>query len=479
MKSQILIQIIIFSVLLLNSCTTVGPDYEKAPELEANEAWSYPVEQSEKAQAELATWWEKFNDPKLNSLIKESQTNNLDLQVALSRIELAQAQYGIVSSQNLPTLNAVGTARRTQTPNSVAGLPAGTSTLEAIGSTLNWELDLFGRIKRESEAAQANVDVYVENYRAILVVLNAQIARTYIEIRTLQNRLDLALKNVNNQRETLEVVKARFTADLTSELDVNQAQQNLAASESRLPLLRSYLAQAKNHLAVLLGKRPGSLNSDLKELEAIPQSSEALAIGIPRDIIRQRPDIRQAERQLAAQTALVGVAEADLYPRLSLNGAFGFAQSGDGGLLRASSQFWSFGPSLTWNIFDAGRIRNRIKSENLRVDQARLHYEKTVLSAFEDVEAMLINYSEELNRLKHLNQSVESAQKTVTIAKNQYQNGLTNFQTVLDAERVLFAEEDRFTESQGNSMRYLVGIYRAMGGGWKNTVKKSSADHKE
>ena len=468
----------LLSLFLLSACTTVGPNYEKAPVVEANESWSYPVKESKQTKAQLATWWEQFNDPTLNSLIQRSQLDSLDLQIALSRIEVAEAQYGIVSSQNLPTINAVGTVRRSQTPNSVAGLPNQSSTLEAIGSTLTWEADLFGRIRREIEAAEANVDAYVENYRGILVVLNAEIARTYIEVRALQKRLDLAQKNVSNQRETVSVVEARFAADLTSELDVNQAKQNLASSEANIPVLRAYLARAKNRLAVLLGQRPGSLNEELNDIQNIPTSSQALSLGIPRDIIRQRPDIRQAERQLAAQTALVGVAEADLYPRLSISGVFGFAQSGNNDLLRASSQFWSFGPSLTWNVFDGKRTRNRIKSENLRVDQARLQYEKTVLAAFEDVEAMLINYSEEQIRLKHLQSSVQSAKNTVFIAKSQYQSGLTNFQSVLDAERVLFAEEDRLTESEGNSMRYLVGIYRAMGGGWENT-EETLADHKE
>lgn len=312
----------------------------------------------------------------------------------------------------------------------------------------------------------------------MLVVLNAEVASTYTTLRTLQKRLALANQNVANQRQTLKVVKARYRAELTSELDVNQAEQNLAGSESAIPLLNAALAQSMNRLATLLGQQPGTLNAELAAPQPIPSVPGSLALAIPRDVLRQRPDLRRAERQLAAQTANIGVATADLYPRLSLTGAFGFATASSN-LLDSSAQFWQFGPNLTWNVFDAGRTRSRIKIEDAKAEQARAAYEKTVLGAFEDVEAGLINYREERKRLGHLHNSVNSAKKTVRIAKSQYKNGLTNFQTVLDAERVLFAQEDRLADSEGALVRYVIGIYRAMGGGWDATQAITDSDEEK
>lgn len=454
------------SALLLASCAAVGPDYQ-APEVNVPEAWNHQLGQNPNSPKDLSRWWENFNDPELSSLIERASTGSFDLQIALTRIDEAEAQYGVAASQYYPTVDAIAVTRRSRIGSNVTGLlPSRTDNFEAIGSSLNWELDLFGRIRRQTEAAEANVAASVENYRDVLVVLNAEVARTYTEVRTLQKRLDLANKNVANQRKTLKIVQARYRSELTSELDVNQAEQNLASSESTIPLISSALARSINRLAVLLGQQPGTLNKELAEVKTIPSTLADITLMIPRDIVRQRPDIRRAERQLAAQSANIGVATADLYPRLSLTGLLAFSAS-SGSLLSNDSKLWSFGPNLSWNVFGGGRTRSRIEIANAQAERARAAYEKTVLGAFEDVEAGLINYSEERKRLSYLEKSVASAKKTVKIARSQYKNGLTNFQTVLDAERVLFAEEDRFADSEGALVRYLIGIYRAMGGGWE------------
>lgn len=460
-------------IMFLAGCAAVGPDYQGPPEVDVPEAWNHQTVQTSQIQEDLSQWWTKLNDPMLTSLIERANQSSLDLRIALARIDEAEAQYGVATSQFYPTVNALGSLTRERPSEDLIGFPTRTENFQSIGGSLGWEIDLFGRIRRQTEAAEANVEASVENYRDVLVILNAEIARTYISTRTLQKRLALANQNVANQRETLQVVIARYNAELTSELDVTQAEQNLASSESAIPLLKAALAQSINRLAVLLGQAPGTLNRELAQPQPIPPISNHIVLAIPRDILRQRPDIRRAERQLAAQTANIGVATADLYPRLSLTGAFGFATS-SGSLLSSSANFWSFGPNLVWNVFDAGRNQNLVNIEDAQAEQARAAYEKTVLGAFEDVEAGLINFNEEYDRFNFLNVSVNSAKKTVKIAKSQYENGLSNFQAVLDAERVLFAQEDLLADSEGALVRYLIGIYRAMGGGWNTAYSPES-----
>lgn len=460
---------------ILGGCAAVGPDYQGPPSVELPPTWHQKVNQSTDLSMDLSPWWKHFNDPMLSVLIDQAGEDNLDLRMALSRIRAAQSQYGIAASANLPTINAAGSAsRQKDSKNQLPGFPARIADYESVTSSMRWEIDLFGRIERQNEAAQAAVEASVEQYRDVLVMLNARIAGTYIEVRTLQQRLALAHKNVANQQETVRLVKARFKAELTSELDVHRAKQNLASSQSAIPLLNAGLSRAINRLAVLLAQPPGKLNIQLQQPQPIPKFSNHLVVQVPADVMRQRPDIRIAERQLAAQTAQIGVAEADLYPRLSLSGLFGFSTS-TGSLASSRSNLWSFGPDLSWQLFDGGRVRNRIALENAKAEQARASYEKTVLLALEEVEAGLIDYHQEVERQVFLNQSVTQAQKSVSIARVQFKSGLSNFQTVLDAERVLFAEEDKLAASQGALANHLVGIYRAMGGGW-DSVKNLTGE---
>lgn len=460
----------------LTGCATIGPDYKGPPEIDIPEAWNHQIQSNNNTKSNVDFWWTRLQDETLNNLLSRADSSNLDIKIALSRIEQAKHQYGVVLSQNYPNVDAVGVARRSQNSENFIPLPRNQS-FGVIGASLGWELDVFGRVRRQKESSKAYIESTVEQYRDIKVSLFAEIANTYINIRTLQKRLQLANKNVANQEKSLQIVKARYEAELTSELDVNQAKQNLAHSQSIIPILNGTLSKSINYLAVLLGEHPGALNKELEDVKVLPKLPTDITISIPRDVIRQRPDIRLVERQLAAQTAQIGVTKANLYPRLSLSGLFGLAAS-SGNIFSAASNSWSFGPNLSWNIFSANRNKNLVNIEQTKTNQARLAYEKTVLSAFLDVETSLINFEEEKKRLDYLKTSVIAAQKTVDIAKSQYINGLTNFQTVLDAERILFAEEDRLSESQGASIKYFVGIYRAMGGGWQNksTNKKSNTN---
>lgn len=469
--------LLLASVAVLAGCTTVGPDYAGPPEMALNDAaWTQQSgEGLQPGYQDISRWWTVLDDPVLNALIEQAAAGTPNLRAALSRIDQAGAVYGIAASERYPAIDAAGSASRSESSEAETGLPSQTENFSNIGTALSWELDLFGRIRRQTEAAEAEVEASVEDYRAVLVVLNAEIARTYVEARTLQKRLNLIARNIEIQKKTLELVESRYKAELVSEVDVLQARQNLASSQSAQPLLRAALGRALNRLAVLIGKQPGALHPQLMIQEPIPRVPGEIVVAIPRDVMRQRPDIRRAERRLAAQTARIGVAEADLYPRLNLAGVFAFATGlGGGGLLASEAQKWAFGSNLTWNVLDGGRTRNRIGLEDARAEEARANYEQTVLGAFEDVENSLINFEEESKRLVYLRQSVEAAQKTVEKAEIQYKADLTSFQTVLDAQRVLLAGEDNLANSEGALVGYLVSIYRAMGGGWENAPQSGT-----
>jgi NodT family efflux transporter outer membrane factor (OMF) lipoprotein len=286
-----------------------------------------------------------------------------------------------------------------------------------------------------------------------------------VELRTLQERIKVTAFNVETQRGTLGITKARFKAELTSELDVRQAELNLARTESRIPALRQLAAQAIHRLGVLIGTFPGELYAELTPQRPIPKPPPEILMGVPADAMRQRPDIRAAERKLAAQTERIGIATADLYPTLFLLGDFGYLGIRND-LFDGSRKTYSFGPTLSWNIFDGGRVRNRIKAEDARTEQVLARYENTILKALEDVENAAVAYTEELQRRDMLYRSVVAAEKSVKLVSVQYKTGLTDFQNVLDMERSLAEQADRYVESVGLVTQDLILIYRALGGGW-------------
>jgi NodT family efflux transporter outer membrane factor (OMF) lipoprotein len=329
----------------------------------------------------------------------------------------------------------------------------------------SWEVDLWGRIRRSVESAEAGVQASVEDYRDVLVLLYRDVASSYIEVRTFQARIDAAKSNVDAQRDTLRLVQARNEAELVGMLDVRQAELNLATTESAIPSLRASLDAAINRLGVLVGQLPSSLYPMLSIVEPIPLPDAEIAVGVPAELLRQRPDIRRAERELAGQTAAIGVATAELYPQFTLSGTFGYLATSD--LFDWSNRTWGFGPAFRWNLFDGGRIRSRIKVEDARAQQALARYEQTVLSAYEEVETSLSFYVEELNRREALDRSVVAAKESVALVNELYKSGLTDFQNVLDTERAQFEQEDQLAESRGLVAQNLIGVYTALGGGWK------------
>ena len=448
----------------------VGPDYVK-PDVPVPDQWHEELAHGlQNEQSNLHQWWLNFDDPTLTQLIQQAREGNLSLKIAIARVEEARALRGVAKGEWYPDVDAQGTAQRTRTSeDTTPALPPGYDRDEnfySAGLDSSWEIDFWGRIRRTVESADASLQASVENYRDVLIILYAEVAGNYVEVRAVQRRIELALQNSEAQKQTLKLTQDRNAAGLVPRLDVSQAELNLARTESTIPVLQTFLIQSLNRLSVLLGDHPGSLQETLNPNTGIPAPHSNILVGIPSDIMRQRPDIRFAERTLAAQTARIGVATAELYPRFSLLGTFAFEAINGENLFDADSLTYGFGPAFRWNIFDGGRIRNNIRAEDARTEQALIQYEQVVLFALEDVENSMVAYTQEQDRLISLRRAVNAAQESADLVKELYTSGLTDFQNVLDMERSLFLEQDQLAESEGILAQNLIRIYKSLGGGW-------------
>jgi len=453
---------------VLAAACTLGPDY-KQPELDVPDIWqSRAVQGIDKGQASIQTWWEILGDPVLTDLLGRAEAANLNLEIAVARIRESRASYRISKSDWWPEVNVEGNAGVQEiSENSLPFLGGETVENYRLGVGMSWELDIFGRIRRSVESANASFEATIEDYRDVLVVLLADVGFNYVDAITFQYRVALATENVEMQRDSLQLTKDRFDAGLTSALDVAQAESNLANTESFIPRLEALHNAALNRIAVLLGANPGSVHDELFASTRIPRPPLEIAVGIPADVVRQRPDIRRAERELAANTALIGAAMADLYPRFSLTGFLGLDSGDIGDLLDGDSVAWSVGLPFVGNLFDGGGRRGRVEVERARTDQLLSYYKLTVLIALEEVENALVNLAKERTRRDRLVRAVKASERSVELVQTQYRTGLTDFQNVLDSERSLTDQQDKLAESQGLVISNLIALYRALGGGWQ------------
>ncbi len=463
------------ALLLLSGCVAVGPSYV-SPEILVPDNWfSNKPDGVQVGESELLEWWTLFKDPVLSELVERGVEGNLDLRTALSRIDEARALFGFVRGARFPSLDtdASYTRSRQSEQASIGGTKVGqlvrVDDTDSYGANLGavWEVDLFGRIRRSVEASKANWQASIEDYRGVLVVLRAEIALAYLEIRSLQHRIAIAESNIGAQQKSLNLVQQRHSAGKAPGLELSQAKGNLASTKATLPQLHASLRNSLHRLSVLLGEHPGTTHSELKAIAPIPSPPETIVIGIPANLLRQRPDLRRAERLLAAQTARVGIATADLYPTLSLGGTFGFSAQSPGDLFQATSRTYGFGPVLSWNVFSGGRIRSAIDVEDSRVEQALTEYERTLLKALEEVENSLTSYRYEGIRGAELRRAVTAYREAAGFAKELYKSGKTDFQNVLDAERNLLVFEDQLSLSKTALVSSVVALYRSMGGGWR------------
>ena len=450
---------------------TVGRDY-RPPQVQVPAIWSEAEQKgATTAPVEITQWWATFNDPVLTSLIDRAVRSNHDLRVAEWRIREARASRGVTAAAAWPTADVsadYSRSRASENAPNVAPISAGKATdLFQIGFDAGWEIDVFGGVRRAVEAADADIAASEENRRDVLLTLLAEVARNYVEVRGFQRRLAIAGKNITSQQETLELTRIRLEAGLISELDVAQAEAILATTQSQVPTLDSALKQAVHRLGVLLGQDPGALLPELSNEAPIPGIPPEVPVGLPSDLLRRRPDVRRAERELAGATARVGVATADLFPRFSLTGAFGLQSVSIADLALWPSRVWSIGPTVRWPIFDAGRIRASIRVQDAREQQSLAQYEKAVLTSLEDVENALVAYGREQIRRRSLAQAVEANRLAADLANERYTQGLVDFLNVLESQRQLYTSEDQLVQSERGIVVNLVALYKALGGGWE------------
>lgn len=470
--------IIILCLLTLAGCA-VGPNYH-APQVNAPEHWTSSLAGGEtNGPANLANWWKIFSDTNLNTLMLTAVRSNLTLQIAEERVREARAEKAVASGALWPSVgSSAGYSRNRYGANEFPplagfGVPLDYNLYNADFDAA-WELDIFGGTRRAVEAANARVGAAEYGQRDVLVSLLAEVARNYIGARAYQQRLGIARDNIKVEEDVLNVTTNRFENGLGNDLDVQQAKALLNATEAQVPSLQTGFDESVYHLAVLLGQTPGTLTEMMSAKKQIPLTPPFVPVGLPSDLLQRRPDVRQAERQLAAATAQIGMAKAELFPRFSLTGLAGVQSVSAGNWFNYASHYWSAGPTVQWQLFEAGSIVANVHVQNARQQEALDQYEQTVLTALEDTESALTAYAREQVRRESLSKSVDANKQALELSTQLYKSGLVDFLRVLDSETSLYSAQDALVQSDETVSLDLVQLYKALGGGWQDDTNSVS-----
>ena len=468
--------------LLMAGCLKVGPDF-KPPAASVSSNWLEAADERVKTEpANYRAWWETFGDPALNRIIDRAYRENLSLKVAALRVLEARAQLGISVGRIYPqtqqfnpslTFNKSSKYSATSSASAAEQVPVQYNFWQdQMNLNVAWELDFWGKFRRGVESSDATLRATVADYDSAIVSLTADAANSYTQIRTLEKKIEIARQNLDVQTESLRIAEARFHGGTTSERDVEQARTILFNTQAAIPVLEAQLRQSKDALCVLIGIPPDNLSDVLTGSSGIPVPPPQVAIGIPADLLRRRPDVRSAQLQAAAQCAQIGVAKADLFPAFTLGGTLGLQSTTYAGT-RLSEMFniaaaaTSAGPSVQWNILNYGRITNNVRLQDARFQELLLSYQNTVLKAQQEVEDFLAGFLRYQENAESLALSAEAAKHSMDLAFIQYSQGSTDFTTVLVAQQALLTSQDNLATSMGNISLNLVGIYRALGGGWE------------
>ena len=455
---------------LLAGCVTVGPDYT-APQT-APAALQHAASAGYVADHPVATWWGQFDDPVLDQLVRDSLLANPDVRIAISRVNEARAVFSERRLDLAPHVTAGVEGTRTKQP--VEGQGRVETDSYSAGFDAAWELDLFGRVRRNTEAAHADLQAQRNDLQAAQVSVAAEVARNYFELRGTQKRLEVARRILQTLGDTQRLTESRFDLGAGSQLEVQSSLARVRAVEADVPALEASEGQSRHRLAVLVGKRPGELDALLAPREA-PAFAKALPIGDTTELLRQRPDVRAAERRLAAATARVGVATADLFPRVSLRGFIGFLSGGWGNLVSGDNRAWQVTPSISWAAFDMGSVRARLRASEAQADGVAAQYEKTVLGALEETENALLSYAKQQAQLKfRLEQSV-AARRAAELAEVRYRAGSSDFLPLLDAQRTQLAADDALAQAEAGVNVGVVAIYKSLGGWGEQDVAPALA----
>jgi NodT family efflux transporter outer membrane factor (OMF) lipoprotein len=462
---------------VLGGCA-VGPNF-RPPRVSVPPTYSQTkAAPTHQPPEKLNQWWRLFHDPQLDSLIQEAALANLDVRLAQARVQEARAQQGVIRSTLFPSVDANGQyARGRVSQNSANGLLAQEAgqpfeqNLFNAGFDMNWELDVFGGNRRAVEAAKADLGSTEEFGRGTRITVLADVGLNYLDLRGLQKQLAVARDNLRLQEQTLTLTRDRYRAGLASELDTSRAEAQVADTRSQIPLLEQDIQRSIHRLSILLGKNPAELESRLSEPAPIPPAAPCIPVGLPSDLLRRRPDIRQAEQDVAAATARIGVATADLFPKFYLTGTAGLESLNASDFVTAGSRFWSIGPSVKWPIFTAGRIRQNIKVQNARQEQTLIRYGQTVLTSLEEVENALVACGKEQEHHQSLGQSETANLRAVQLANERYRSGLVDFLNVLETQRSLLVVQDSLARSERTMGQNIVRLYKALGGGWEEETQ--------
>lgn len=471
---------------LLSACT-VGPDYH-APQPVMPEHWLETTAPAADAGSDLSAWWHGFNDERLNRLVERVLQNNLDLKAATARIQTARAERLATDAKSWPTINASTAYQRQRiSPNALLGalgsIQGGSqtksssllSTLGPIGQPFSlfqagfdssWELDLFGSISRQQEVAAANADAIIENLHDVQLSLAAETARLYLELSAQQAQLVIAEDRVKTQTELYRLAAASYQEGMVTALDVQQAKAEQETAESSLAPLTAQLKNTRHALALLSGLPPGGLETELAGVPAVIPMPPVIQPGMPADLLRRRPDIRQAERSVASASAAIGAAVAEMFPKLTLTGTAGFQSQDLSNFTNMSSGFYGFGPRLSLPIFQAGRLKANVEAQEARHQEALAAYDKSVLTALKEVEDGLATIQGEHSRRLALEQAEQTARQAAETALAYYSEGETNLQSVLDSRRVWHNAREQLVQSRSNWATAHVALFKALGGGW-------------
>ena len=462
--------VVLAGTALLSACTTVGPDFTR-PQVPAWLAdWtggsleSLNADRRGPRNAQLQDWWRTFNDPVLERLVAEAQRVNPNVRTAGLRIMEARAQLGIAGSTLYPQVQQA-TGDLLWVGEQRTGARDASALTFSAGFQIGWELDFWGKFRRGIEAADASYFASIAQYDDLQVLMAAQVAAFYCSIRTFEARLVIARENAAIQKRSLDIAEKLFKGGNDSELDVQQAKAQYLGTLATIPQLESALRQTQNALSTLLVRAPGPLPEMAAGKEVIPQAELAVIVDMPADLLRRRPDVRAAELQMAAQSALIGVSVADLYPSISLLGSMGLSATSLGSSSRALS--WALGPSLVWNVFDYGRLTNTVLVQDARFQQLYEQYQDAILRAAREVDDAAVGFAKTGEQMVFLADAVVAAQRSLDIATIQYREGLTDFQRVLDSQRVFFSQQELLVTTRGNLTQSLIALYKAMGGGWE------------
>ncbi|MBR4674333.1 MAG: efflux transporter outer membrane subunit [Victivallales bacterium] len=450
--------------LVLAGCFSLGPDYE-SPQWDGPEAWSSDAPAGTPLP-DGAPWWSVFNDPVLDRLENELLAQNPSLAATIARLDAAAAQLGIARADYAPSLALSGSAnydRQTGEVRTSTKYPHNPDWLYQPGASFQWELDFWGRVRRNVESASAEFTASAEDVRSSRLILTASLATYYLNLRTLQTRLDYARKNVELQTKTLEFIRNRNETGLSSELDLRQAEMNLASTRATIPLLEAQIDSILNSICTLVGGYPGSQDA-LRTFAAIPLPDDAvLPASLPADLLRNRPDVAAAAHRIHAAVASIGAAKAEYFPKISINGSFAFSATGTKKLFTKNAQNYSIGPSVEWSIFTAGRISNQVRAAEADARAAEADFREAVLTAAAECETALSSHRAANAAIKDLRDAVTAAEKAVELVESQYRSGLTDFQNVLDMQQQLSSNQDSLARGLGAAASALVDVWQSFG----------------